>query len=172
METKQDAVTQEIVTQDAVTQDVGTQKIVTQQAPVQEVLPHEVLTQETLPGETGEPSGLRRPPRRPAGSLTAQPVETVENRLKSERVEERLRQMPGWKLLPGGRTIDRIRDLSTPEIAADYAAWVLRSAARLGRCVGVQLIGGRYLAITLEGKSGSSRRSLSEADLDFAKCLG
>ena len=143
------------------------QEVVTQQAPVQEVLP-----QEGLPGETGEPSGLRRPPRRPAGSLTAQPVETVENRLKSERVEERLRQMPGWKLLPGGRAIDRISDLSTPEIAADYSAWVLRSAARLGRCVGVQLIGGRYLAVTLEGKSGSSRRSLSEADLDFAKCLG
>jgi hypothetical protein len=99
-------------------------------------------------------------------------MEAVENRLKSERVEERLRQMPGWKLLPGGRAIDRVRDLGTPEIAADYAAWVLKSAARLGRCVGVRLIGGRYLAITLEGRSGPSHRSLSQGDLNFAKCLG
>ena len=142
----------------------------------------EVVTQETQVEGTPAPVAaaveipvpeLRRPPRRPGGgTLTAQPVEAVENRLKSERVEEMLRQMPGWKLLPGGRTIDRVRDLATPEIAADYAAWVVRSAARLGRSVGVRLIGGRYLAITLEGRSGPSRRSLSEGDLDFAKCLG
>lgn len=142
------------------------QEVVTQETQVEET-----LTQEVAAGELPVPE-LRRPPRRPGGSLTAQPMETVENRLKSERVEERLRQMPGWKLLPGGRAIDRVRDLATPEIAADYAAWVLKSAARLGRCVGVRLIGDRYLSITLEGRSGSSRRSLSEGDLDFAKCLG
>lgn len=157
METKQEVVTQETQVQETLAQETGPETL-TPQAPGDGGLP-------------GPVSELRRPPRRPAGSLAAQPVETVENRLKSERVEERLRQMPGWKLLPGGRAIDRIRDLATPEIAADYAAWVLRSAARLGRSVGVQLIGGRYLAITLEGKSGPSRR-LSEADLDFAKCLG
>jgi hypothetical protein len=155
------------------------QEVVTQETLVQETLTHqgpiEEIPTEGIPIEGIDPiptPDLRRPPRRPAGTLTAQPVEAVENRLKSERVEEMLRQMPGWKLLPGGRAIDRVRDLATPEIAADYAAWVLRSAARLGRCVGVRLIGGRYLCITLEGKSGPSRRSLSEGDLDFAKCLG
>mgnify|MGYP006160442289 CR=1 FL=1 len=30
--------------------------------------------------------------------------ELAAQRLKSERVEERLRHMPGWKLLPGGRS--------------------------------------------------------------------
>ncbi len=152
------------------------QEVVTQETQVQEV-PAEGTNgtdpgayEETLPGPA---SDLRRPPRRPGGgTLMSQPVEVVENRLKSERVEEMLRQMPGWKLQPGGRVIDRVRDLATPEIAADYAAWVLKSAASLGRCVGVRLIGGRYLAITLEGRSGPSHRSLSEKDLDFAKCLG
>lgn len=152
------------------------QEVVTQETLVQEVPPEGInpgsYEESPAPGIPGQTSELRRPPRRPAGSLAAQSVETVETRLKSERVEERLRQMPGWKLLPGGRSIDRVRDLATPEIAADYAAWVLRSAARLGRCVGVRLIGGRYLSITLEGRSGPSRRSLSEGDLDFAKCLG
>lgn len=99
-------------------------------------------------------------------------VGQVESRLKSERVEETLRQMPGWQLLPGGRVIDRVRDLTTPEIAADYAAWTLRSGARLGRCVGVRLLGGRYLSIQIEGRSGPNHRSLSEADLNFAKSLG
>ncbi len=146
-----------------------TQEVVQQEAVTQEVVPLEVRPREGQGTGTREMSRLRRPPRRPGETRS---VEAVENRVKSERVEERLRQMPGWKLLPGGRAIDRIRDLATPEIAADYAAWVLRSAARLGRCAAVQLIGGRYLAITLEGKSGPNRRSLSEADLDFAKCLG
>ncbi len=106
------------------------------------------------------------------GLLPKISVGQVENRLKSERVEETLRQMPGWKLLPGGRVIDRVRDLATPEIAADYAAWILRSGARLGRCVGVRLLGGRYLSINVEGRSGPNHRSLSEADLNFAKSLG
>lgn len=150
-------------------QEVGTQETQVQEVPPQGTYEESPAQQGLLPGPA---SDLRRPPRRPPGSLAAQPMDTVENRLKSERVEERLRQMPGWKLLPGGRAIDRVRDLGTPEIAADYAAWVLKSAARLGRCVGVRLIGGRYLSITLEGRSGPSRRSLSERDLDFAKCLG
>jgi len=137
----------------------------------QEVLTQEVLAQVALPGasQAVEADGLRRPPRPPGELLTA---DTVERRLKSERVEEMLRQMPGWKLLPGGRAVDRVRELATADIAADYAAWVLRSAARLGRCVGVRLTGSRYLAITLEGRGGARRRSLSEADLHFAKSLG
>lgn len=163
MEMKQEVVTQETLVQEVPPQGIP-QETLTQEVPIQEI-PAEGI----LPGPVSE---LRRPPRRPAGSLAAQTVETVENRLKSERVEERLRQMPGWKLLPGGRAIDRVRDLATPEIAADYAAWVLKSAARLGRCVGVRLIGGRYLSITLEGRSGPNHRSLSERDLEFAKCLG
>ncbi|HEV2853818.1 MAG TPA: hypothetical protein VHC97_13530 [Thermoanaerobaculia bacterium] len=138
----------------------------------QEVVTQEPLVAATVPGESkaGDSTGLRRPPR-PSGELLTGEA-SVESRLKSERVEEMLRQMPGWKLLPGGRAVDRVREMATPEIAADYAAWVLRSAARLGRCVGVRLAGSRCLTITLEGRGGSRRRSLSEADLNFAKSLG
>jgi hypothetical protein len=93
----------------------------------------------------------------------------VEARLKSERVQERLKRMPGWGLLQGGRGIDRVKNLETAECAADYGGFVLRQAARNQQVVRVELRGPRVLlAVFAAARSGG----LTDKHLDFAAALG
>jgi pterin-4a-carbinolamine dehydratase len=47
-------------------------------------------------------------------------------RLKSERVQEYLRSMPGWRLLPHGQAIGRVREFVDPDHAEAFAAFVAR----------------------------------------------
>jgi hypothetical protein len=101
--------------------------------------------------------------------LTAQ-----DNRLKAERVQDRLRRMPGWGLVPGGRGVDRVKDLGTAESAADFAGFVLRKAARDNQIVRVEIQGAR-LHMTLLSPIPSGARSgvwVTDNQLDFAATLG
>jgi hypothetical protein len=98
----------------------------------------------------------------------------VDNRLKAERVQERLRRMPGWRLLPGGRGIDRVKDLGNAESAADFAGFVLRKAARDQQIVRVEIQGTRLLLSVLSSISSGARKGIWVTDhhLDFAATLG
>lgn len=98
----------------------------------------------------------------------------VDNRLKAERVQERLRRMPGWRLVPGGRGIDRVKDLGNAESAADYAGFVLRKAARDQQIVRVEIQGTRLLLSVISPTSSGARKGVWVTDhqLDFAATLG
>jgi hypothetical protein len=96
----------------------------------------------------------------------------VDARLKAERVQARLKEMPGWRLLKGGRGIDRVKELGSAEGAADYAGFVLRQAARDQQATRVELQGSRVLlAVFAKGRSGG-RSGLTTKQLDFASALG
>lgn len=99
-------------------------------------------------------------------------VAKVDARLKAERVQARLKEMPGWRLLKGGRGIDRVKELGSSEGAADYAGFVLRQAARDQQVTRVELQGSRVLlAVFAMGRSGG-RSGLTTKQLDFAAALG
>lgn len=94
----------------------------------------------------------------------------VEDRLKSERVQLRLKRMQGWKMQKGGKAIDRVREFPDALVAASYLAF----AALLARQAGLPLrasVNGSTIQIAV---SGSVRRAegVSEAVLDLAEQLG
>jgi Pterin 4 alpha carbinolamine dehydratase len=106
------------------------------------------------------PMSKVRPPRR------------IFTRLKPERVEELLRSMPGWRLLPGGKFIGRVRQFASERMAADYAAFVSAYAVDAGLPVNLNL-SGQTVVLTLFTPSRNGRAiALTEEVLGFAKSLG
>lgn len=94
----------------------------------------------------------------------------VEQRLKSERVQSRLKQMQGWRMQKGGKSIDRVRSFPDALVAASYLAF----AALLARQAGLPLrasVTGNTIQITV---SGSAKRAegVTEKVLDLAEQLG
>lgn len=96
----------------------------------------------------------------------------IDARLKAERVQERLKQIPGWGLAQGGQSIDRVRELGTPDGAADYAGFVLREAARAGQRVGIGLLGNRVVLNILAASHGGVHGGITNDQLDLAATLG
>jgi hypothetical protein len=119
------------------------------------------------------PAGaLAVPARKPAPPLAKLKAERVQleaqQRLKAERVQERLRALPGgWRLLDGGQGIRRLRLFPTAHAAASHAGFVVQSAAHAGQPVAVELAGPQ-LGIVIRARSCG----LSDAALDFAQALG
>lgn len=94
-------------------------------------------------------------------------AEPYSERLKAERVQSRLKGMPGWRLAAGGKSIDRLRQFPTPRVAADFAGFLAQFAAHTGQPVGVELAG-KHVTITVRARGSG----LTEAVLDFAQALG
>jgi len=92
-------------------------------------------------------------------------------RLKAERVQARLKQMPQWSLSPGGDAIDRARKLPSPFGAADYATFVLREAVRTRQTVNISLSGSRVMVSVLAPARGQDRGTIGFAQLEFAASL-
>jgi len=118
------------------------------------------------------------PPAEPdlkAERVQAAPVEPPQaptvSRLKAERVQERLKQMPQWSLSPAGDAIDRARKLPSPFGAADYATFVLREAVRTRQTVQIGLSGSRVKVSVLAPSHGQDRGTIGLAELDFAASL-
>jgi pterin-4a-carbinolamine dehydratase len=92
-------------------------------------------------------------------------------RLKSERVQLRLKQLPGWRMQSGGRAIDRMRQFPDPMAAASYLAF----AAMLARSTGQVLqayVNGSTIIVALPGRSTRPGAGLTEEVLDLAEQLG
>jgi len=109
-------------------------------------------------------------------SLKAERVQTElaapDARLKAERVQLRLKQMPGWALALKGKAIDRAREFRHEEDAVDYATLVLRMASRERHPVRVQ-IAGKSILVTLHDHLGQGARGgITDKLLDFAARLG
>jgi pterin-4a-carbinolamine dehydratase len=105
---------------------------------------------------------LRRPPRQPALRW-----------LKPERVQEMLRAMTGWRLLPGDVSIGRIREFADDGAAAAYAAFVAELAGRDGHPFKLEQAGNR-ITVTLYGPLSrkGSPMGITTALLETARALG
>ena len=96
----------------------------------------------------------------------------IQDRLKAERVQLRLKRMPGWSLVHEGKSLDRARQFRQPEDAVDYATLVLRMASREAFPAQVQ-VDGKRVFLTLQGHSVSGERGgITDNLLDFAASLG
>ena len=96
----------------------------------------------------------------------------VQSRLKAERVQLRLKRMPGWNLLHDGKSLDRARQFHQPEDAVDFANLVLRMASREAYPAQVH-VDGKRVVLTLQGHSVTGDRGgITDKLLDFAASLG
>lgn len=55
-------------------------------------------------------------------------LDTLNERLRSERVQQELKSMPGWRLLPNGWEIGLTRRMPGPGVALSFAAYATRYA--------------------------------------------
>lgn len=109
---------------------------------------------------------MRRPPRRPPEMVAA------EERLKAERVQERLREeAPSWRLINSGTGINRTRDFPEVRAAMAYVSYasVLASCLRLPVSV---LLSETRTVITLQGCRKGKRRGVTDSMVDFAAAIG
>ena len=104
---------------------------------------------------------LRRPPR------------PILNELKSERVQEMLKAMPGWKMLADGKAIHRIREFPSACTASAFAAFVTHFAGSRKQAVNV-VVAGRRVTLVLPGtaRPRGAFGGLTRAVLAFAQTLG
>src|SRR5687767_4494747 len=66
------------------------------------------------------------------------PADAVQ-RLKSERVQEELKAMPGWAAIQADTAVENLKTFATPGIAGLYGAFAIQSAAASGNQVMVSL---------------------------------
>jgi hypothetical protein len=94
--------------------------------------------------------------------------ELVERRQKRRRVRASLEGRNGWRLVPGGRALRKVRGFADPREAAAYAAFAVQLAAGRRLPVGLTLSSGQ-LTVTLESQSG---HGITGTMLDLAAELG
>ena len=98
--------------------------------------------------------------RRPSGSL---------QKLKSERVQEALVDMPGWRLAADERALERVRLFRGPKMAASFVGFVARNAAAANQAVDFQ-VSRNKVKLALRGTCRAGQPSiLTETTLRFAK---
>lgn len=110
---------------------------------------------------------LRRPPRQPELGdleLMVRGGQGTPEGLKSERVEEMLREMPEWQSILKGRGITRMKELPTSMVATLYSTFVTGLAAAMGLPVLVSFSGCRVL-VTLHAPRSQGRIPLLTEDV-------
>jgi pterin-4a-carbinolamine dehydratase len=95
----------------------------------------------------------------------------VEQRLKSERVQSRLKRMPRWRMQEGGKAIDRVRQFPDALVAASYLAFAALLARQSGQPLRVAVVG-NALRLGLTGLSKGVDAGITEDVLDLAEQLG
>jgi pterin-4a-carbinolamine dehydratase len=101
----------------------------------------------------GSPAAGGEPPARPLG------------RLKAERVQDRVREMPGWKVTRGGAAISRLFYVRSPQAQAHFLAFAGTLAQQAGRELAVTLVAeGLECRLTTPAAGGVTLQ-----DLELAK---
>jgi len=92
-------------------------------------------------------------------------------KLKPERVQEELRTMPGWSLLPNGKMIQRTYQFSSDRAASNYATYLSAHAGDMGQPAQLSLTG-RTLTIKLFAPQNRGRYvALDMGVIAFARQL-
>lgn len=99
--------------------------------------------------------------------------EKVEERLKAERVEERFKRLPGWKVAAGGRAIDRVRQFRDAASASAYAGFAAELVAGERQRLRIELFS-KQVVLTLQGapRHKGDRGGITESVLNLAADLG
>jgi pterin-4a-carbinolamine dehydratase len=106
-------------------------------------------------------AGLRRRPR------------PILNELKSERVQEMLKAMPGWKMLADGKAIHCRREFPSAGVASAFASFVAQFASCRKQSVSLALAGRRVTLLLLgTARPRGMYGGLTRAVLAFAQTLG
>ena len=80
--------------------------------------------------------------------------------------------MPGWRLAPGGKAINRAKAFPTPEVARLFNSFVTGYAGAVGLPVMTSIAGGQVL-VTLHAPRNRGRAGLlTEAVLELGRRLG
>jgi len=98
--------------------------------------------------------------------------QVIQQRLKSERVQEELKAMAGWNLAQEETAIQCVKTFPTSEIAALYAAWVTRFAGAAGLFVTVELAGGQVAVTVCAPQVNGCWGEVTESVLAFARQIG
>ncbi|HEV8579455.1 MAG TPA: 4a-hydroxytetrahydrobiopterin dehydratase [Thermoanaerobaculia bacterium] len=98
--------------------------------------------------------------------------QSVKQRLKAERVQEMLLAMPAWRLLPGGKAIDRAFQFPASNVAAAWATFVAAFAAELGHPVTLDIAQEQVVLTLAAPKVRGRQGELTESILEFAQRLG
>lgn len=102
----------------------------------------------------------------PEQPAPAQPVQ-VEEKLKAERIQLLLRDLPGWMVVRGGTAIARSYTLPSHRAAISFALFVNELAADHGHTADVDLRPNR-VNVTLVNRLA---RGLTQAEFDLAKAI-
>jgi pterin-4a-carbinolamine dehydratase len=107
-----------------------------------------------------------------AALQTVRRVRSAVEKLKAERVQDKLLLLPEWRLVPGRKALDRVREFPDPVTASSFAGFVNDFAARYGQPAKVVLHGAR-VTVTLQGRRvAGGGRELTDEVLAFARALG
>ena len=113
----------------------------------------------------------RLPPPDDALGLLAGLQGQAQQRLKSERVQLRLKRLPGWRMQAEGKAIDRVRQFADPLVAALYLAFAGMLARQSNQPLRISMIGST-VCVALTGRSVSPEEGLTDEVLDLAEQLG
>ena len=97
---------------------------------------------------------------------------SVRQRLKAERVQEMLQAMPSWRLLEGGKSIDRAFLFPSPQVAGAYSAFVLSYASAAGHAVNLDHQKSQVVVTLTAPRTKGRQGDLTEDILTFARNLG
>jgi pterin-4a-carbinolamine dehydratase len=97
---------------------------------------------------------------------------SVRQRLKAERVQVMLQGMPAWRLVSGGKALDRAFLFPTPRVASAYTDFVSAYATETGQAVSLEVVKDQVV-VTLFGPRVKGRHAeVNETVLEFAQKLG
>jgi pterin-4a-carbinolamine dehydratase len=138
--------------------------------------PNGTVQSQQLKAERVQKEALARMRKRVAGqdavgAAMARTHLKAAERLKAERVQLRLKRLPGWKLLAETGAIDRVRRFEDPLVAATYLAFASLLARTLRQPLQVSLTDGN-ITIALTGRQKGPDKGLTEEVLDLAEQLG
>ncbi|HEX5035415.1 MAG TPA: hypothetical protein VFW62_13125 [bacterium] len=105
------------------------------------------------------------------GAAMARTQLQAAERLKAERVQLRLKRLPGWKMLPERQAIDRVRRFDEPLVAAAYLAFASILARSVGQPLRISLTDGNII-IALTGRTKGTDKGITQEVLDLAEQLG
>jgi pterin-4a-carbinolamine dehydratase len=112
---------------------------------------------------------LRRPPRPDLDELKA---ERVQEALTAAQVSARLLAMPGWKLTPGGRAINRTHWFPGVRVASAYVSFIAELAQAVEQTVSVTQRGHRVVVMLRARLAKVRPGGITQSVLDLAQQLG
>jgi hypothetical protein len=134
--------------------------------------PNSILPRQNLKAERVQDELTAEEPLDGQGFVIALHPGGVQGRLKAERVQDELKLMPGWRMVPGGKAIDRAKAFPNAEVARLYSGFVTAYAGALDLPVVTSTAGGQVI-VTLHAPRGHGRVGpLTESVLELARQLG